>query len=106
MSESLSIAEAQLRALMLAALAGDGNAQHALLSQLAERLRVFYRRRLGHDVAVVEDLVQEALIAVHTRRETYDPAQPLTGWVYAIARYKLADCFRRSQRRHGVCPAL
>lgn len=106
MSESLFIAElnteAELRALMVAALAGDGNAHHALLSRLAVKLRSFFGRRLGRDAADIEDLVQEVLIAVHTRRDTYDATRPFTSWVYAIAHYKLADCLRRSSRRESV----
>ncbi len=106
MSETLFIAqlntEAELRALMVAALQGDGNAHHALLSKIALKLRAFFGRRLGRDAAEVEDLVQEVLIAVHTRRDTYDPSRPLTSWVYAIARYKLADCFRRNHRREMI----
>lgn len=43
----------------------------------------------------VEDLVQESLIAVHNQRHTYDPEQPLTAWVHALAKYKLVDVFRR-----------
>jgi RNA polymerase sigma-70 factor (ECF subfamily) len=42
------------------------------------------------------------LIAIHTKRESYDAAQPLTAWVYGIARYKLIDEFRRSKRRAQV----
>lgn len=106
MSESLFIAglntEAELRSLMVAALAGDGNAHHALLSQLAVKLRSFFVRRIGRDAADVEDLIQEVLIAVHTRRDTYDPERPFTSWVYAIAHYKLTDCFRRNSRRETV----
>ncbi len=106
MSESLFIAElnteAELRALMVAALAGNGNAHHALLSRLAVKLRSFFGRRLGRNAADVEDLVQEVLIAVHTRRDTYDPMRPLTSWVYAIAHYKLTDCLRRNSRRESI----
>jgi RNA polymerase sigma-70 factor (ECF subfamily) len=36
-------------------------------------------------------------MAVHTQRHTYDPDQPLTPWVYAIARYKLIDHLRRTR---------
>lgn len=43
----------------------------------------------------VEDLVQETLLAIHNQRHTYDPAQPLTAWAHAIARYKLVDLLRR-----------
>ena len=41
--------------------------------------------------------MQEALIAIHTRRHTYDRSEPLTPWVHAIARYKLIDHLRRTQ---------
>ena len=106
MSESLFIAElnteAELRSLMVAALQGNGNAHHALLTRLAVKLRGFFGRRLGRDAADVEDLVQEVLIAVHTRRDTYDTSRPLTSWVYAIAHYKLTDCLRRNSRRDYV----
>jgi RNA polymerase sigma-70 factor (ECF subfamily) len=44
-------------------------------------------------------LLQETLIAMHTRRSTYDTARPFTAWVHAIARYKLIDHFRRTRRR-------
>src|SRR5258706_15126542 len=44
-----------------------------------------------------EDLVQEALLAIHTRRHTYDPSQFFTPWVYAIARYKFIDYLRRTK---------
>ncbi len=43
----------------------------------------------------VEDLVQEAVLAIHNQRHTYDPAQPLTAWAFAIARYKMVDVLRR-----------
>src|SRR5258706_7869074 len=44
-----------------------------------------------------EDLGQEGLIAIHTRRNTYDPSQLFTPWVYAIARYKFVDYLRRTK---------
>ena len=46
--------------------------------------------------------MQETLIGIHSRRATYDPAQPFTAWVYGIARYKLIDEFRRVKRRASV----
>jgi len=53
--------------------------------------------RIGRSEADAEDLVQETLMAIHTRRHTYDRAQPLTPWVYAIARYRLIDSLRRTK---------
>jgi RNA polymerase sigma-70 factor, ECF subfamily len=93
-------AEAQLKALMLAALDGDATAYRTLLHALGRHLRAYYARRL--DAADAEDLVQETLLAMHTRRTTYDVTQPLTAWVYAIARYKLIDHFRRGKLRKTV----
>jgi RNA polymerase sigma-70 factor, ECF subfamily len=37
------------------------------------------------------------LIAIHTHRHTYDPQQPFTPWIYAIARYKFLDYLRRTK---------
>ena len=34
---------------------------------------------------------------MHVRRHTYDPGQPFTPWVYAIARYKLIAYLRRTR---------
>jgi len=64
------------------------------------QLRAYYRRRfalIGHGHTEAEDLLQEALIAIHTHRGTYDPLQPFTPWVYAIARYKFLDYLRRTK---------
>jgi RNA polymerase sigma-70 factor, ECF subfamily len=94
--------EPELRALMVAALDGDARAYRALLGDLRLRLSAFFARRLGGFQSEAEDLVQETLIAIHTRRETYDRRQPFTPWLFAIARYKLADHFRRAGRRAAV----
>jgi len=82
---------------MIRALEGDAAAYHELLRTLVPQLRAFLRRRIS-SADVAEDLVQETLIAVHAKRLTYDRARPFSAWLYAIARYKLADHFRRSHR--------
>ncbi len=87
--------EGRLRFLMLQGLNGDAVAHRQLLAELAGHLRGFYARRLGGDSSDAEDLVQETLIAVHTRRESYDPSKPFTAWAFAMARYKMIDHFRR-----------
>ncbi|HEX4158988.1 MAG TPA: sigma-70 family RNA polymerase sigma factor [Rhizomicrobium sp.] len=90
--------EADLRALMLAGLAGDAAAYRLLLETLQKQLEGYFRRRLGGDPSEADDLVQESLIAIHTRRGTYDRSQLFTAWAYAIARHKLIDHFRRRGR--------
>jgi RNA polymerase sigma-70 factor, ECF subfamily len=92
-------AETRLKALMVAALEGDAAAYRGLLTELTHYLRAYYTRRLN-TAADAEDLVQETLMAIHTRRMTYDADQPFTAWLHAIARYKLIDHYRRGKLRH------
>jgi RNA polymerase sigma-70 factor (ECF subfamily) len=91
--------EDRLRDLLVRGLAGDAAAYHAFLTELSTHLRGFFRRRMSGLPDDVEDLVQETLLAVHNQRHTYDSGQPLTAWVYAIAKYKLVDLLRRRAGR-------
>ena len=96
----MTIHEIELKALMLASLDGDAASYRALLDHLSRRLRAYYKgklARVGRSVAEAEDLVQEAVLAIHSKRHTYDPAEPLTPWVHAVARYKLIDFLRRTR---------
>jgi len=95
----LNAGEVRLRSLFLRGLAGDEPAYHAFLRDLSAHLRAFLRKRLVQLPDEVEDLVQEALLAVHNQRHTYDAGQPLTAWVQAIAKYKLIDLLRRRAQR-------
>jgi RNA polymerase sigma-70 factor, ECF subfamily len=94
----MQLIEERLRSLMLPSLAGDAAAYRIFLDELAAHLRSYLRRRLAGLPDEVEDLLQELLLAVHNKRHTYDPKQPLTAWVQAIARYKLVDLLRRRSR--------
>lgn len=98
----LSEREAHLHALLLRGMAGDARAYREFLAALAVHLRGFLRRRLAQRPEEVEDLLQELLLAVHNARHTYRAEQPLTVWVQAIARYKLADHFRAYARRDAL----
>jgi RNA polymerase sigma-70 factor (ECF subfamily) len=92
-------AEPRLQASFVKGLAGDASAYRDFLAELTRHLRGYLRRRLPQLHDEVEDLVQEILLAVHNGRHTYRPCEPLTAWVYAIARYKLTDFFRSRARR-------
>ena len=92
--------EPELRGLMRAGLRGDAAAYRVLLSRLSANLRAYYKGRLGRigrSATEAEDLTQDALMAIHTRRHTYDPEAPLMPWVHAIARYKLIDHLRQTK---------
>src|SRR6266576_5349286 len=99
--------EVELKALMLASQDGDAASHRALLDRLRRHLRAYYKgklARIGRGAAEAEDLVQEAVLAIHFKRHTYDPAQPLTPWVHAIARYKLIDFLRRNRASFADVP--
>ena len=92
--------EPELRELMIGGLDGDAAAYRTLLERLSGQLRAFFKARLnriGRGPVEAEDLIQETLIAIHTRRHTYDRSQLFTPWAYAIARYKFLDYLRRTK---------
>jgi RNA polymerase sigma-70 factor, ECF subfamily len=95
--------EMRLRGLMLAALDGDAAAYRTLLADLTRYLRPWFARRLSaaHQ-SHAEDLVQETLLAVHSRRMTYDRNRPFTSWLHAVAHHKFVDHVRRQAIRPTV----
>ena len=97
----MRVEEGQLRAWMVSGLDGDATAYARLLSELMPLLRAFYRRRIN-DVSDIEDMVQETLIAVHTRRATYDRQRAFTPWLFSIARYKMIDQLRRARQTVSI----
>jgi RNA polymerase sigma-70 factor (ECF subfamily) len=77
---------------------GDDEAYRCLLGQVSVWLGSIVRRGLtsaGRGIADSEDIVQEALLAMHLKRDTWDETQPLEPWLRAIARHKLVDHLRR-----------
>jgi RNA polymerase sigma-70 factor, ECF subfamily len=91
--------ETELARLMRAAIAGDERAYTEFLRRAACLVRGFARRKVVHGGIDPEDIVQETLLAIHMKRHTWRDDAPLTPWLYAIARYKLIDAFRRRGRR-------
>jgi RNA polymerase sigma factor (sigma-70 family) len=82
--------------LMAAAQGGHGGAYRRLLSEIDPWLHRYYARRLPPHM--IDDAVQETLIAVHTKRHTYTPERPFRPWLAAIARYKWIDRLRAMGR--------
>ncbi len=81
---------------------GDEKAYEQALRLIAQRLRAFFRRRMNNTPEDAEDMVQETLMAIHTRRHTYDDAFPVSAWIMAIAKYKLIDFWRKHSRRETL----
>jgi RNA polymerase sigma factor (sigma-70 family) len=90
------------RELMVASQGGDRTAYATLLTEVAPLVRAAVRRRypyVGREDA--EDIVQDILMAVHSVRQTYDPARPFLPWLMAIAHNRSVDALRRTIRKSG-----
>jgi RNA polymerase sigma factor (sigma-70 family) len=80
---------------------GERFIYEAFLREFAASLRRIVRtrlNRLGLSATETEDVVQEVLIAIHSKRDQWDPSRPLMPWLNAIARYKMIDAARRLRR--------
>ena len=84
--------------MMKASIAGDESAYRRLLEDITRSVRAMARgafSRAGAGDADVEDAVQETLLAIHLKRQTWDGGMRLAPWVNAIARHKIIDAMRR-----------
>lgn len=76
----------------------DRDAFATLFRHFAPRLQAFMRR-LGSADDQAEELVQETMLMVWRRAESFDPARAgVRTWIYQIARNKRIDSFRRRGR--------
>lgn len=82
--------------LLARANAGDGAAFARFLHAVTPTLRAVIRRRGdGLPPDQHEDILQEVLLAIHLKRQTWRSDAPVRPWLYAVARYKVVDAFRR-----------
>jgi RNA polymerase sigma factor (sigma-70 family) len=89
-----------LSRLMALAQGGDGAAYRTVLSECQRWLARYYSGRIAP--AMVDDLVQDTLLSLHSKRASYDPARPFLPWLAAIARYRWVDQLRRVYRADEV----
>ena len=82
-----------LEELMQQAQLGDKNSYTRLLTVITPVLRSFIRKKLNH-TQDAEDVLQEILISIHQASHTYDASRSFKKWMFAIARYRLADYLR------------
>lgn len=98
--------EKRLSELMRKAQGGDEAAYRSLLLEVEKMLASFIKNnlfRLGlGNTQSHDDLLQEILLAIHTKRATYDPNQYFLPWMYAISRYKIIDHARATRTSSKV----
>jgi RNA polymerase sigma factor (sigma-70 family) len=87
---------------MRAAIDGDAVAYRLFLESVTPFLRtVATRRCVQYGLAryEAEDVVQDALLAIHLKRGTWDRSAPIGPWISAVVRNKVIDAYRRRGRR-------
>lgn len=97
--------EEQWAVLMRAATAGDETAYRTFLKSVTPAIRTMARRslaRYGLSANDAEDVVQDTLLAIHLKRQTWDSDRPIGPWISAIARNKFIDQMRRRGHRIEV----
>jgi RNA polymerase sigma-70 factor (ECF subfamily) len=79
---------------------GDREAFHSLFEDIGPLIARALRRRIA-DNTELEDICQEAMIAVFKSRHTYQPERPFEPWLFAIVRRVSGEHFRLQRRRLG-----
>jgi len=75
----------------------DQNSFVALFDYYAPRVKA-YLKRLGASDSLADDLVQEVMLTVWRKAESYDPAKAGVGtWIFTIARNLRIDAVRRER---------
>ena len=90
--------EARWAALLRDANRGGRAAYVQFLTETAPVLRGIIAARCGRRHEECEDILQTVLIAIHEKRHTWRETEPVSAWIYAIARYKTVDALRRAGR--------
>jgi RNA polymerase sigma-70 factor (ECF subfamily) len=92
-------------ALVTGALAGDPQAQRALVERHRDAIYRLARTATG-DADEAFDIVQETFLAAFGALRRYDPARPLRAWLAAIALNKARDWTRRMKVRRFLRLAM
>jgi RNA polymerase sigma factor (sigma-70 family) len=93
--------EEEWAVLMRAAMAGDEAAYGKFLKAVTPSIRAAAHRnlaRFGLGPSEAEDVVQDTLLAIHLKRQTWDSHRPIGPWISAICRNKFIDQMRRRGR--------
>ncbi|NOR80679.1 MAG: sigma-70 family RNA polymerase sigma factor [Methyloprofundus sp.] len=79
---------------------GDEYSYAKLLGELGDVIAAFLTSRFG-PIDLIEDCVQESLIAIHDARHTYDTKRLFRPWFFAIVRNRTIDILR-SQKSYKM----
>ncbi|GIW82031.1 MAG: DNA-directed RNA polymerase sigma-70 factor [Gemmatales bacterium] len=70
-----------------------------IVRRASQRLRTYLDRNCQcQDRNLAEDVVQETLIRLYLRAETFDPKRSFWGWLFTIARNKYCDILKKAKK--------
>ena len=75
---------------------GDELIYAQLLRELATAIHAYLRARFG-DLSLLDDCVQESLLAIHQARHTYDATRPFRPWLFTIVKHKTIDTLKKQR---------
>jgi len=78
--------------LMKSAQSGDDAAYERMMREVSVWLSRYFHKRLPP--AAAQDATQEALLAIHVHKQSYDTSDPMRPWLKTIARFKWIDQLR------------
>ncbi|MGE0385836.1 MAG: sigma-70 family RNA polymerase sigma factor [Gammaproteobacteria bacterium] len=84
---------------------GDRAIYERLLHQIGSVIEIYVRVRFG-DLDILEECVQECLLAIHMARHTYDPRRAFRPWMFTIVRNKVIDILRQRRSRLATVRTL
>lgn len=91
--------EETLKNLMVRAQNGDKQSYSVLLEQTGRWLGRYFSNKIASDA--VDDLIQETLISLHRKRDSFDPSRAFLPWIAAIARYRWVDKLRQTYKHQA-----
>ena len=99
--------DAAVSALLRAGMAGDRSAYRQFFNAITPVVSGMVSALAGAVPAVErEDMIQEILTAIHTKRQTWDVKRPVLPWLYALIRHKTIDLLRQMRRRDSGLVAV
>jgi RNA polymerase sigma-70 factor (ECF subfamily) len=99
---NLQSSESEERYLIAEVLAKDRKATAEFVARCADCVYPFVRRRLMPRTDLIEDLVQEILLAAWQNLLSFRGRGNLRAWVLGIARHKVEDHYRKCLRQTEV----
>jgi RNA polymerase sigma-70 factor, ECF subfamily len=90
------------RQLVASVLGKDRKATAEFVDQCADWMYPFLRRRLVPRPDVIEDILQEILLAAWQALPTYRGDSTLQSWILGIARHKIDDYYRKRIREDAI----